>query len=401
MADPGVLHGLGSLCTEPRDMSTTHKEDRLKRRALTPLFLLCLWLVPTGASAQVTPAAGYVPPDDTQSVRVGVLIFYDYTFTKLPKTTDAAGNVISSSAFNVVRTYINVTGNISHAISFRITPDISRETGAGASLAGSLELRLKYGYAQLALDDWTGSWKGTWVRLGQQQNPLVDYQESFYRYRFQGTVFVERDGFLPSADSGVAFHTNLPNNYGDAHVAFFNGEGYTKAEANDQKAFQMRGSLRPFAMGAPVMRGLRVTGFYDHDSYVKSAPRNRVSLSGSFEHKRLNAGFDYISAKDQTLPTASLVLSKGWSVWATPFLKEKGNGPEVLLRYDHFTPNTATPTQQRKRIIAGFAYWLPHPGGTGTACLLLDFEQVTSDNFPATPATAKQQRITLHGLISF
>ena len=93
----------------------------LKRLILT----VVLAASPALASAQVTPAAGYTPPDDTQAVKVAAVIFYDYTFTKTPKTTDAAGNTISTSAFNVPRTYINVTGNISHNVAFRITPDVS------------------------------------------------------------------------------------------------------------------------------------------------------------------------------------------------------------------------------------------------------------------------------------
>ena len=39
----------------------------------------------TSADAQVTPAAGYVPPDDTPSIRVGVTIFADYTYQTDPK----------------------------------------------------------------------------------------------------------------------------------------------------------------------------------------------------------------------------------------------------------------------------------------------------------------------------
>ena len=126
------------------------------QRILMATVLLAL---PALAVAQVTPAAGYTPPDDTQAVKVGAVIFYDYTFTKTPKSTDAAGNVFSPSAFNVVRTYINVTGNVSHRVAFRITPDVSRETGTGSSLSGSYTFRMKYGYAQFNFDDWTGDWK--------------------------------------------------------------------------------------------------------------------------------------------------------------------------------------------------------------------------------------------------
>src|SRR5687768_3197262 len=96
------------------------------------------------ASAQVTPAAGYVPPDDTPSLRVGATLFLDYTMTEQPKLTDADGNRVTGNAFNVGRAYINVTGNISHLVAFRVTPDIVRETGSGSALNGSLTFRLKY-----------------------------------------------------------------------------------------------------------------------------------------------------------------------------------------------------------------------------------------------------------------
>ena len=53
------------------------------------------------------------------------MIFYDYTFQDSPTATDAAGNAIKPNAFNVARTYLNITGNISHIVSYRITPDIN------------------------------------------------------------------------------------------------------------------------------------------------------------------------------------------------------------------------------------------------------------------------------------
>ncbi len=122
-------------------------------------LLACAALLTTGpAFAQVTPAAGYTPPDDTPSIKVGVTIFSDYTYTDKPTAVDADGNTINPSAFNVSRAYINVTGNISHNVSFRVTPDVSRLTtttsglGAGekvsTSLDGSLTFRLKYAYGQ-------------------------------------------------------------------------------------------------------------------------------------------------------------------------------------------------------------------------------------------------------------
>jgi len=205
------------------------------------------------ASAQVTPAAGYTPPDDTPSIRVGVTIYADYTYTDSPQAKDADGNVINPSAFNVARSYINVTGNINHMVAFRITPDIVRQSGLitlgpGNTISNdSLLFRVKYAFAQFNLDDWMT--RGSYARFGIQQTPWLDYAEGIYRYRFQGTMFVEREGYFASADAGASFHYQLPSNYGDVHVGVFNGENYNRAEANDQKALQIRGTVRPFARG--------------------------------------------------------------------------------------------------------------------------------------------------------
>ena len=232
------------------------------------------------AGAQITPAAGSTPPDDTPSIKIGTVIFADYTYQQAPKITDADGNSVNASSFNVSRAYINVTGNVSHIVAFRVTTDVTRETTAGSALNGSLTVRLKYGFMQVNLDDWM--WKGSWVRFGIQQTPFVDYSEGIYRYRFQGTIFPEREGYLTSSDAAVSFHTAFPGNYGDVHVGIYNGEGYSKSEANDQKAVQIRGTFRPLPMN-PILRGLRVTGFYDADNYIKNGDKKRGMFDVTFE----------------------------------------------------------------------------------------------------------------------
>src|SRR3954453_2196557 len=98
------------------------KSQVLRNRALLAAALGLLQA--SVASAQVTVAAGYTPPDDTPSIRVGATIFADYTIQQQPTIKDADGNLVTLNQFQVGRSYINVTGNISHSIAFRITPDI-------------------------------------------------------------------------------------------------------------------------------------------------------------------------------------------------------------------------------------------------------------------------------------
>ena len=122
------------------------------------------------ASAQVTAAAAITPPDDTPSIRVGLTLFPTYVFQTTPPITDVDGNVVKRNAFDVARSYINITGNISHLVAFRLTPDITRESGLltlgpGSSVSSdSLVFRIKYAYAQFNLDDWMN--KGSWTRVG-------------------------------------------------------------------------------------------------------------------------------------------------------------------------------------------------------------------------------------------
>lgn len=377
---------------------------RLTRGALLAVFVA----IPSLASGQTNPPPSGGGTGNPPSTQVGATIFYDYTATTDPKSKDADGNTITSNAFNVTRSYINVTGNISDVVSFRLTPDITRSGDPGSTLNGALVLRIKYAYAQFDLSQWTGKWRNTWVRAGAQQTPYIDYMEGIYRYRFQGTLFAERESFesaslLTSADVGASFHTTFPGNFGDFHAGVYNGEGSTRAEANDRKSVQIRATVRPIAYSTSQVggRSLGVTVFYDADAYQQSAARRRFVTSLTVEHKRLNAGFEFLDAQDQASRFRSEIGSRGWSVWATPFVKERGNGLEGLIRIDRFMPNKTLSAQEKQRVIAGVAYWFPHPGVPATAALLFDVEQVTFSGFPSTPANARQQRIAVHGLINF
>src|SRR5262249_53140725 len=156
----------------------------------------------------------------------------------------------------------------------------------------------------------------------------------------------EREGALTSSDFGVNFHTNFPNNYGDIHAGIYNGDGYSKPEANNQPAYQIRGTVRPLARAEPVFRGLRITGFYDADNYMKNDEKRRSVFQVTYEHLYVNAGFDYLYTKDQLNAKAADVTGKGWSFWINP---KSPKGFELLYRHDHFSPNKAINDQNRPR----------------------------------------------------
>lgn len=362
----------------------------------TALRASLVLLLASTASAQGTQASPPRAPDDTPSVRVGATIFTDYTAVREPKVVDADGNAVTANSFNVGRAYLNVTGNISHLVAFRVTPDIAREGGTGSSLNGSLTFRLKYAYAQLNLDDWFP--RGSWVRLGMQQTPWVDFVDNVYRYRFQGTTFEDREGFLSSSDVGAAVRYVSAGEYAEVHGGVYNGETYSRPEANDQKAFAVRATIRPLPRH-PRLRGLRLTGFYDHDAYVRDAERRRAIAAATYEHPYVNAGWNYLAATDQVRATAASLDSRGYSAWATP-KTPKGYGWEGLIRFDHLVQDQAVGAvdAERNRTIAGVAYWFRHQGSV-SAALLLDYEHV--DNTGYRPARSDEQRWALHALINF
>jgi hypothetical protein len=369
---------------------------------LRPFLLVCATAgflfsgVPAG-SAQVTPAAGYTPPDDTPKINVGVTIFANYSYQDVPLVTDSGGNKIHQNSFDVTRAYINVTGSLSHWFSFRITPDITKETGTGSSVAGSQTFRLKYAYGQVNFDDFATH--GSWFRFGAQQTPWIDYEEGIYRYRFQGMVFPEAEGFLTSSDYGASARYALPMNYGDIHAGYYNGDGYSSTNdqrgLNNEKGFMIRGSFRP-APGVPVAKGLRLSGFYDSDHYLPNAKRERLIGNMTFEHPYVHAGFDYVDAKDKTTATATELDKSGWSAWITP---RTPIGIELLFRYDDLNQNkNLSPSPHKKRTLVGLAYWPPLQGGK-TVAFLADWSEVKFASQTPLPATTRI--FAFHTLFNF
>jgi len=340
----------------------------------------------TTGQSTTTPAAA-APAPFVPSIRVGATIFADYTVVDAPKVRDAAGRSVTGNAFNLMRSYINVTGSVTDRISFRITPDIVLQSDT--SVAGSQMFRLKFAYFNVALPHDMS------LRAGMQQTPFVDGQESVYRYRFQGLSFSERDAALASADIGLSWRAPL-GKYGDVHVGVYNGEGFTRPEVNEQKALMARVTVRPLPDHS-VAKGLRLTGYYHGDAYVKDAPRTRAMGTVWFEHARFNAGLDLLKKIDQPLPTVTKVTGEGLSVFVTPFFDRKGRGLEGLLRMDFFDPNVDVAGSQR-RLIAGVAYWFPKPG-TATAALLANVEQLSYRGGAVTRPT--DRKFGVHALITF
>jgi hypothetical protein len=303
------------------------------------------------ASAQITPAAGYVPPDDTPSIRVGITFFRLTPIRPTPKITDADGNGVNKNNFDIGRAYINVTGQISHLVAFRVTPDIVRESGlitlsSGNTIsADSLVYRIKYAYAQFNLDDWMPS--GSWARFGIQQTPWVDFEEGILSLSLRGTVF-RRAGSAADDDDIVRRGSFVPSNfrvtYGEITSVSITARTISGLETNNQKALELRGTVRPFALGMPILRGIRAHFVYYNDHYQRHDERKRLMGNLTYEQKYINAGFDYLQCRRSTASRSRRkfrVMGSRSGRHHDCHSKTARPG-KALLRYDHWIPNTST-----------------------------------------------------------
>ena len=229
-----------------------------------------------------------------------------------------------------------------------------------------------------------------------QQTPWVDFEETVYRYRFQGTIFAEREGYLSSSDVGASFHYNLPGNYGDVQAA-----STTARTTPGPRSTTRRRSWCAARSGrcacTRCFRGLRLTGFYDDDSYVKNGERRRGIVAVTFEHRLRQRGVQ-LPGDRPTRPRVSLakVEGRGWSVWATPKTPTTSAGKGCCGSTT--SSRTRRSTRRRNRTIVGVAYWFPHQGTVSTA-LLFDFENVDNNDFA--PARPDERRFAVHALVNF
>jgi hypothetical protein len=146
-----------------------------------------------GYSRSVLPAAGYTPPDDTPKINVG-----DHSFRGLhvPGHADRRGRRQERNTQELVQSHSGLYQRDRESLPLVLLPHHSGHQGGERRrklLTGNQTFRIKYGYGQVNFDDFAP--RGSWFRFGLQQTPYVDFAEGIYRYRFQGAIFSDTEGF--------------------------------------------------------------------------------------------------------------------------------------------------------------------------------------------------------------
>jgi len=276
--------------------------------------------------------------------------------------------------FDISRSYINVVGRFSGGIMTRITGDVYRDGDATA--AGSLVYRLKYAYAA-----WTPAGSSIGFRFGLTQTPWIDYEEALWDYRMQGTIAVDRNGYMSSSDFGLAVDGNINSETVDFQAMVMNGENYNKTPGDSHKDFAARASVRVLGTddGSRV-GGLRLTGYAQAGTPTSGGTRNRFIGQVSYRSKMLTLAGEYGAVTDTvTAPVTAKTNRSEISVFGVFHLPAS---PVALIgRVDIVDPNTASAATNDKKttIIAGLSYQL-----SPNVRLLADIDNLTVQSAAAT-----------------
>ncbi len=298
------------------------KPNSLRSRALVAFAVLGL-----AGSAQA------------QDVTVGGVGYAEYLY----QLSDSA----HYNAFDVTRAYVNVRGKFDHGISTRITSDLYRAAD------GSYDLRIKYAYVSLALAKAPIAFS-----LGQIQTPWVAWQEDLWGYRMQGTVPLDRAGYLTSADLGLSAIGDFLDDALTLHLAVVNGEGYHAAESSSSKDVEGRASVRLLRSDVGGSQGgLRLSGYAGLGSSTGGGLRNRFVGELSWKSSLATLVGEYAIARTRTgpeSPTNPNVPGRVASVFGV--LNVPDSPISVIGRLDVVDPNTDLDGDRHTVVIGGIAY---------------------------------------------
>src|SRR5207245_4968796 len=136
--------------------------------------------------------------------------------------------------------YANVIGRFAGGVYARITADIYNPPAAGGD--SSRSYRIKYAYVQ-----YTPSGSQLAFKMGEIHTPWLDWEEALWDYRMQGTMAMERAGYLSAADLGVGVDGKWGPDKVNFQLTVVNGRFYSKPGTTEGKAAQARVSVRMLA----------------------------------------------------------------------------------------------------------------------------------------------------------
>jgi hypothetical protein len=285
------------------------------------------------------------------TVSVGGTGYLNYRYQL--ETDSSLTPMAHGNNFDVDRTYITVKAKFDRGLSARITTDVDGRRAA----ANQLTFRLKYGYL-----GWNPAGSPLSFKLGMINTPVIGYIEELWGYRMQGSVALDRAGYLTSSDFGVSVDGGWADDAVNLTAGIYNGEGYSGAPGDQHKDVAARVSVRLMGTdhGGPT-GGLRLTGFALVGKANGGGDRKRFLGLVSYQSRRLTLGLEYAVARDSTASDAPQTAGRVMSAFGR--LRLPDSPLEVMARVDRHDPDRDTDpagpdpaTGERTRVIAGMSY---------------------------------------------
>lgn len=312
------------------------------------------------------------------AVTVGGVVYAQYAY-QISDTANRANN------FDVTRAYLNVIGRFAEGLATRVTADIYRNAD------GSAAYRLKYAYAAYTpgARPWT-------FKLGLIHTALLDWEEALWDYRMQGTMPLERGGYVSSADFGAGVDGRWAGERVNLQLAVVNGENYNQAPGDKRKDFQGRVSVRLAGSDdAGRVGGFRLTGYAQLGTPNTGGTRNRflgmVSYKSSLGTLAAEAGFTRTA-----VGTPAPAATPGRVLAAYGVYRFPGTRAALVGRVDLTDPNTNTAGDRTTRIILGASYQL-----TPNLRILGDLDTVSYETPPVPALYAARSQALLQTQFTF
>ena len=270
--------------------------------------------------AEIKPAWSTYTNNFQDKIRIGTLFYGDYRFythtgfqpQEMTQLTNPGPWNNNYNSFDITRTYLNIFFFPTPDWTLRLTPNmyktigssndkVGQNTGFGSNLDGNLGVRMKYAFLE-----YSSLWKklnvptfaGGTIRIGEIPNPLVDWEEQLYGYRY---VNLTPWNYLSLSSTQIGLALEGPiqpfgdgKTYADYSLGVYDNSSFHAYEQTDTKQVMGRLSVYPFGNDWRF-QGLGLTGFYDYgygnttpdsDSIptVLKGPNSRISRVAALIH---------------------------------------------------------------------------------------------------------------------
>lgn len=281
----------------------------------------------------------------------------------------------ATNKFDLTRAYLTFIIPSGDNVLVRVTTDIYQNTNSsttGAYYAG-WAVRLKFAYMDWAAWTPTGTDRAAiHFRFGVVPTPEVLMMEDFWQRGLAPTP-IDNFGFVSPSDLGAVAIMTLPGRQGEIYGGVFNGTSFAAAETDRFKNVNVRLSWTPLAASgdAGYLKGLQISPYYQMgqaaSNFDPTGPGLQKDLWGihvgiknpkltiAGEYDRRTDGAD-TKANGNVTNTAGAVYAASAIIRPLAYVRHTATDAwSLVLRADHYTPNTAT-SANRRLLIGGVGY---------------------------------------------